>query len=75
LLSQRRIPDFVNASEPGFDASKLDFAFLTTHRKRWGQEVLKQDRFRRIDFWGMGPIEAANHCTSVFYRSNNCLGI
>lgn len=38
-------------------------------------EYTKQHGFKQIEFWGMSPITA--HCTntSIFYRSNNCLGI
>jgi hypothetical protein len=31
--------------------------------------------FRRLDFWGMGPINTYAWCTSVFYREGNCLGL
>jgi hypothetical protein len=29
----------------------------------------------RLDFWGMGPINIYEWCTSVFYRPGNCLGL
>lgn len=31
--------------------------------------------FRRLDFWGFGPMLANEWCTSVLYRDDNCLGI
>jgi hypothetical protein len=31
--------------------------------------------FRKIDFYGMGPIAPHTSCTSIIYRTNNCLGI
>jgi hypothetical protein len=31
--------------------------------------------FKRIDFYGMGPISAHASCTSVFYKDANCLSI
>jgi hypothetical protein len=40
-----------------------------------GYDYLANRGFRRIDFWGMGPINSYGWCTSVFYRINNCLGI
>lgn len=40
-----------------------------------GYEALKSAGFRRIDFWGMGPINTYGWCTSVFYRPGNCFGI
>jgi hypothetical protein len=42
---------------------------------REGYEFLLNNGFRRIDFAGMGPINANGWTTSVFYRSDNCLGI
>jgi len=42
---------------------------------REGFDLLTSAGFRRIDFWGMGPINAYTWCTSVFYRSGNCFGI
>lgn len=40
-----------------------------------GYSYLESNSFRRIDFWGMGPLVVTQWCTSIFYRSNNCLGI
>jgi hypothetical protein len=40
-----------------------------------GYDFLSAQGFRRIDFWGMGPINGYGWCTSVFYRPHNCLGI
>lgn len=31
--------------------------------------------FRRLDFWGPGPLATRRWCTSIFYRRGNCLGI
>lgn len=31
--------------------------------------------FRRLDFWGLGPINTYGWCTSVFYRADNVLGL
>lgn len=31
--------------------------------------------FKKLDFFGMGPVTSINSCTSIFYRENNCLGI
>jgi hypothetical protein len=38
-----------------------------------GLEFLRQSGFRRLDFTGMGPINTYAWCTSIFYRSVNCL--
>jgi len=40
-----------------------------------GYRFLQANGFRRLDFWGMGPINTYGWCTSVFYRPLNCLGI
>lgn len=36
---------------------------------------LEGEGFRRLDFWGLAPGVSYERCTSVFYRSDNCLGI
>jgi hypothetical protein len=40
-----------------------------------GFDFLRDNGFRRIDFWGLGPINAYPWCTSIFYRDGNCLGL
>jgi Methyltransferase domain len=40
-----------------------------------GFRLLADAGFRRIDFWGPGPIAPVPWCTSVFYRDGNCLEI
>ena len=40
-----------------------------------GYDFLVENGFRRIDFWGMGPINTYGWCTSIFYRAHNCLNI
>jgi len=42
---------------------------------RLSKDYLKELGFKQIDFWGMCPVVHHDSCTSVFYRSNNCLGI
>lgn len=37
-----------------------------------GYKFLLQNGFRRLDFAGIGPVNADGWCTSIFYRSNNC---
>lgn len=36
--------------------------------------VLREEGFNRIDFWGLGPINPYEWCTSVFYRSTRNVG-
>lgn len=38
-------------------------------------DFLKESGFRRLDFWGSGPIAPYQWCTSIFYRDDNFLGI
>lgn len=40
-----------------------------------GYDFLFSNGFRKIDFWGLVPINPAKVCTSVFYRDNNCFNI
>lgn len=40
-----------------------------------GLTLLEGQGFRRLEFWGMGPIVPYAWCTSIFYRADNCLGI
>lgn len=48
-----------------------------TERERYSQGLnnLESIGFRRLDFWGLGPINTDEWCTSIFYRNNNCLRI
>lgn len=48
-----------------------------TERKRYeeGYAYLAGERFRRIDFTGMGPAREQGWTTSIFYRQENCFGI
>ncbi|NCS89396.1 MAG: hypothetical protein AUK34_14220 [Ignavibacteria bacterium CG2_30_36_16] len=40
-----------------------------------GIEFLLNKKFRKLDFWGLAPGVLFDKCTSVFYKSHNCLGI
>ncbi len=40
-----------------------------------GYDYLQAKGFKRLDFWGLGPLSTRKWCTSVFYRSSNCLRI
>ena len=40
-----------------------------------GGRFLEEQGFKRIDFWGMGPLSVHGWSTSVFYRPGNCLNI
>ena len=40
-----------------------------------GYNFLFSNGFKKIDFWGLVPINPAKVCTSIFYRVNNCFKI
>lgn len=40
-----------------------------------GIDFLINNGFRRLDFWGIAPGYNHKTCTTIFYKSNNCLGI
>jgi hypothetical protein len=44
-------------------------------RYQEGYDHLLNRGFKRLDFSGMGPINANGWTTSIFYRQDNCLGI
>lgn len=40
---------------------------------REGYELLYSRGFKCLDFWGMGALATRRWCTSIFYRTENCL--
>lgn len=40
-----------------------------------GYSFLIDNGFKRLDFFGAGPVNAYPWCTSFFYRADNCLGL
>lgn len=38
-------------------------------------DLLAKEGFRYIDFWGLAPGSRKTNCTTIFYRSGNCIGI
>lgn len=38
-------------------------------------QLLKENNFKRLDFYGIGPVTPIKTCTSIFYKKNNCLEI
>lgn len=37
--------------------------------------LLINNRFKRLDFWGIAPAVLFKKCTTIFYKNDNCLGI
>ncbi len=48
-----------------------------SHRERYeeGIRYILDKGYKRLDFWGLGPGSIGVKCTTLFYRSNNCLDI
>jgi predicted O-methyltransferase YrrM len=71
--------DRVNCAKRSLSALKPDGVIVWDNSDRSeydaGYEFLIENRFKRLDFWGMGPINTYGWCTSVFYRPLNCLDI
>lgn len=40
-----------------------------------GIKILIDEKFKRIDFWGIAPTVLFKKCTSLFYKSQNSLGV
>jgi len=40
-----------------------------------GIEYLINEGFRKIDFWGIPPGMVIRKCTTIFYKTNNCMNI
>jgi hypothetical protein len=38
-------------------------------------QLLHENGFRHIDFWGMAGGSRKHNCTTLFYRDGNCLGV
>lgn len=71
--------DRVNCAKQCLGALKEDGVVIwdNSERERYeeGYAFLLQNGFRRLDFWGLGPFNTEEWCTSVFYRDVNCFGI
>ena len=40
-----------------------------------GIEYLTKEGFKKIDFWGIPPGMVLRKCTTIFYKTNNCMDI
>jgi hypothetical protein len=67
--------DRVNCAINSIGALKEDGVILWDNSDRGkykeGCSYLLRNGFRRLDFWGLGPIGSQEWCTSIFYRDNN----
>ena len=71
--------DRVNCLRNAIDAITKDGVIILddSERKQYkkGIHFLVKNEFKRIDFWGFSPGLFYRKCTSIFYKSKNCLGI
>lgn len=71
--------DRVRCAKNSLNAIKNDGVIIwdNTERDRYeeGYEFLKKAGYKRLDFWGVGPIGISKWCTTIFYRKDNCLNI
>ena len=71
--------DRINCARKGVGALHADGVILWDNSDREeyepGYGLLVELGFRRLDFWGMGPLSTRRWCTSFFYRAHNCLAI
>lgn len=71
--------DRVNCVKNSISALKPDGIVIwdNSDREKYrdGYAFLLEKGFKRLDFEGMGHFWAVGWCTSIFYRSNNCLNI
>jgi len=66
----------IQAAEPYLSARGvliLDDAEREEYRE--GICFLKERGYRSVEFWGLAPGMVERKCTSIFYRSNNVLGL
>lgn len=40
-----------------------------------GHAFMEKSGFKRLDFFGLGPLMVRESCTTIFYRPGNCLNI
>lgn len=71
--------DRVNCAKNSIGALKKDGVIIWDNGEREkyqeGYDYLVRQGFRRLNFWGPGPINNFDWCTALFYRPDNCLGI
>ena len=71
--------DRVNCVKNAIDSLKNGGVIVFDDSERYkykaGIKFLMERGFKKIDFWGISPGLFYKKCTTVFYKSNNCLGI
>lgn len=71
--------DRVNCCYNAINALKKDGIIIWDNSDRdkysIAYEFLHENGYKRIDFWGLGPININEWCTSIFYPENNCFNL
>jgi hypothetical protein len=71
--------DRVNCVLNSLAALKSDGVIIWDNSERneyqKGFIFLEDNKYKRLDFFGIGPINSYPWCTSIFYKNINCLGI
>jgi hypothetical protein len=71
--------DRVNSCKQSISSLKADGVIILDDTERAayseGTSFLLTHGFKKLDFWGMAPNVNYLKCTSIFYRTNNCLDI
>jgi hypothetical protein len=76
VIDGRDRVDCASACLPGLNPGGV-IVWDNSDRPRYqaGYDLLARSGFRRLDFAGPGPVNFTPWVTSIFYRSENCLGI
>ena len=76
VIDGRRRVDCATSAVPALsEAGVIVWDNSDREKYRQGYDFLKSNGFRRIDFWGIGPIGVREWATAIFYRPGNCLEI
>lgn len=71
--------DRVNCIKNSLDALAVDGVIVLDDSEREdyikGYELLINNGFKYIDFWGISPGYFFKKCTTLFYKNNNILGV
>jgi len=71
--------DRVNCAKNCLIALKKDGVIIWDNSNREyyqnGYQCLLKKGYKRIDFKGMGPVTVNSQCASIFYKTENCMGI
>jgi hypothetical protein len=71
--------DRVNCAKNCLEALKEDGVIVWDNTERGeyeaGLKYLANNGFKRLDLWGVGPINVERFCTTVLYKRDSCIGL